>query len=190
MDKGLKDKIIKLRKEGKSYRKISNILECSRATISYHCKRNNLENIGLRRKLNEGDIKNIKLYYKEHTIKETALKFKISESTVKYHVENKRIPLTEDEKKLKNYIRLKTYRQRTKDKAVEYKGGKCEKCGYNKCNWSLHFHHIDPTKKEFTFSRYSNHSWEKIKNELDKCIMICSNCHGEIHYELACTDAS
>lgn len=46
-----------------------------------------------------------------------------------------------------------------KHKLVEYKGGKCEKCGYNKCEGALHFHHINPDEKDFTISHtnLSNH---------------------------------
>ena len=74
-----------------------------------------------------------------------------------------------------------TWRQRTKLKAVQYLGGSCSKCGYNKCLGSLQFHHTDPSKKDFSISGKSI-SWDKIKTELDKCILVCSNCHGELHY--------
>lgn len=69
-----------------------------------------------------------------------------------------------------------------KEKAVEYKGGKCEICGYDKCISALEFHHLNPTQKDFGIGQngYSN-KWEIIKKELDKCIMVCANCHREIH---------
>ena len=66
---------------------------------------------------------------------------------------------------------------------VEYKGGKCEKCGYNKCIWAFDFHHINSEDKDFNISNISTLSWEKVKKELDKCIMLCANCHRELHYE-------
>lgn len=69
-----------------------------------------------------------------------------------------------------------------KMRAVEYKGGKCEKCGYDKCISALEFHHLDPSEKEFTITQGYIKSWEKTKIELDKCILVCSNCHREIHY--------
>lgn len=73
-------------------------------------------------------------------------------------------------------------RLKLKIQAIEYKGGKCEKCGYDKCLSVLEFHHLDPTKKDFGISAKGHtKSWEKIKNELDKCIMLCSNCHRELH---------
>ena len=56
-------------------------------------------------------------------------------------------------------------------------------CGYNKCVASLDFHHEDPTKKEYGISSNgSTISWEKLKIELDKCILLCANCHRELHY--------
>lgn len=72
-------------------------------------------------------------------------------------------------------------RYRLKEKAVEYKGGKCEFCGYNKCIDALEFHHKNPEEKDFGISSGETKSWEKIKNELDKCLMLCANCHREIH---------
>jgi len=70
--------------------------------------------------------------------------------------------------------------KRLKQKAIEYKGGKCIICGYNKCNRSLDFHHICPSKKDFHIADGSR-DFNKIKEELDKCILICKNCHGELH---------
>lgn len=66
-------------------------------------------------------------------------------------------------------------------KCLEYKGGKCELCGYSKCKRSLQFHHIKPETKTFQISGNWGLSWEKLKTELDKCILVCANCHGEIH---------
>ena len=66
-------------------------------------------------------------------------------------------------------------------KAIKYKGGCCEMCGYNKYFGSLDFHHIDPSKKDFGISKGRCYNFEKIKIELDKCKLVCKNCHGEIH---------
>lgn len=67
--------------------------------------------------------------------------------------------------------------------AVDYKGGNCSICGYANCIGSLQFHHLDPSEKDFNIS-HDGHtkSWDKIKTELDKCILVCANCHGELHY--------
>lgn len=73
-------------------------------------------------------------------------------------------------------------REKLKLLAVEYKGGECEVCGYKKCVNALEFHHIDPNEKEFGVGENGyTRSIEAIKKELDKCILVCSNCHREIH---------
>jgi len=75
------------------------------------------------------------------------------------------------------------HRQRLKEKLVSYKGGKCECCGYDKCIGALHFHHKNPKEKDFTIGGKSI-SLEKLKTEVDKCVLVCSNCHSEIHEEI------
>lgn len=77
--------------------------------------------------------------------------------------------------------RVKTARRNTKEKAVEFMGGKCNACGYNKSLRALEFHHLNPKEKDFQISRASNPAWEKVKEELKKCVMLCSNCHTEEH---------
>ena len=71
-------------------------------------------------------------------------------------------------------------------KCLEYKGNKCSSCGYNKCVAALEFHHLDPSQKEFVPSHYDGTSWDKNKDrvikELDKCIVLCANCHREEHF--------
>tara|TARA_X000001036_G_C20484670_1_gene727202 strand:- start:448 stop:831 length:384 start_codon:yes stop_codon:yes gene_type:complete len=70
-----------------------------------------------------------------------------------------------------------------KEKCVEYKGGKCELCGYNKYIGALEFHHKDPTKKDLQISKVRGRSFnDKIKKELDKCQILCCNCHREMHF--------
>lgn len=72
-----------------------------------------------------------------------------------------------------------------KAKCVEYKGGKCEICGYDKCQSALEFHHRDPNEKEFQLSKAKSWSFEeRVTKELDKCQILCSNCHKELHNEL------
>lgn len=69
--------------------------------------------------------------------------------------------------------------------AVEYKGGKCEKCGYLKYTGALEFHHKIPNEKDFNLSQKTKSNFnEEIRKELDKCILLCSNCHREIHHEI------
>lgn len=75
-------------------------------------------------------------------------------------------------------------RQRdNKNDYINYKGGKCEMCGYSKCPAALQFHHKDPTKKDFGIAQHKNVKINnKIRNELDKCLLLCANCHAEKHY--------
>ena len=73
-------------------------------------------------------------------------------------------------------------RKKTLNMSFDYKGGKCVICGYDKCTEALDFHHLDPKLKEFGISTEGKtRSWEKIKKELDKCVLLCSNCHREVH---------
>jgi len=70
--------------------------------------------------------------------------------------------------------------QKMKSQALIYKGNCCVICGYNRSRYSLTFHHIDPEKKDFGIST-GIRSWSKLQKELDKCVLLCANCHGEIH---------
>lgn len=79
-------------------------------------------------------------------------------------------------------VAVKKRRKNLKVLAVEYKGGKCELCGYSKCIEALDFHHLDPSQKDFGISRKGEtRSWERTRKELDKCMMLCANCHREEH---------
>lgn len=73
-------------------------------------------------------------------------------------------------------------RNKIKEMAIEYKGEECNICGYKRCKSALEFHHLDPSKKDFAISAKGyTRSWETVKAELNKCIMVCANCHREIH---------
>ena len=77
-------------------------------------------------------------------------------------------------------------RKKVRVMAVAYKGGKCVRCGYDRCIEALEFHHTDPTEKDFGISNKGyTRSWKRIQEELDKCVMLCANCHREIHAQLA-----
>lgn len=72
-------------------------------------------------------------------------------------------------------------------KLKERQGGKCIRCGYDRCMKALEFHHLDPTQKDFTIS--NDHF--KLKDAIEeskKCILICSNCHKELHDNLWTVD--
>jgi len=100
-------------------------------------------------------------------------------------IRKKRIHPEKTEEEIRNLRTLwgKRLRRNLKTKSIEYKGGKCSLCGYHKCLNALEFHHTDISKKEFTISNAAacHMDWEKVKNELDHCILVCLNCHREIH---------
>lgn len=103
--------------------------------------------------------------------------FNFSETTKKYRPYCKNCDVT--------YV---IRRQRKfKEKAIEYKGGKCCICGYDKCQAALDFHHRNSNDKQFNLSKISTLSFDKnfdlITKELDKCDLLCSNCHRELHFE-------
>lgn len=184
MDNGFKARILTLRESGMSYRQIESVLGCSRAVISYHCTRAGLNDIGLSlTKFGDGiGDDSIVEYYKTHTLAETSAKYGISSTTVKKYGGKKLIPMGDDERKQRSVTRIVNFRQRMKQRAVEYMGGKCIECGYDRCIWALEFHHKNPLEKDFAISQYLNLKWESVKAELDKCIMVCSNCHKELHH--------
>lgn len=66
---------------------------------------------------------------------------------------------------------------------VEYLGGKCATCGYSKCLAALHPHHKDPSQKRFTIGAAKCRRWALVRKELDKCELLCANCHAELHYK-------
>lgn len=73
-------------------------------------------------------------------------------------------------------------RRVVKQKAVEYLGGCCKICGYNKCIGSLDFHHINRKEKDIDYSLFKTIFNKRLTDELDKCILLCANCNRELHY--------
>jgi hypothetical protein len=121
----VKQKILKLRNEGKTYNEIKKILGCSKGTIAYHCGKN--------------------VRQKQHK-RQTQLR-------------------TLNVKSLKNWF-----------------GGKCQNCNYGRCSEALCFHHIDKTKKVDSVSNIVRRKGiEKVLKETKKCLLLCHNCHSEVH---------
>ena len=76
-----------------------------------------------------------------------------------------------------------SWRRRVKRLLIEYKGGRCIQCGYDKdCPPSYAFHHRDPNQKDLAISGKS-WSYERLKAEADKCDLLCVRCHTELHYK-------
>ena len=122
-------------------------------------------------------------YYKTHSATETIAKFDVTRSQLKTaYKKGKQSRISDEERKRRNVIYVSNKRRRLKLQAIEYLGSKCSVCGYDKCVGALEFHHTDPTQKEFAISRKGyTRAWSKVKEELDKCVLVCANCHREIH---------
>lgn len=124
----MKEEILRLIREGKSYSEIENILNCSKGTISYHAN-----------------------------------------------------------PAVKNKYRQRQTRNRRKwltDLKME-SGGKCKICGYDKCLDALDFHHLNPSIKDGGVNSMIRQAGiAKAKTEAEKCLLVCSNCHRELHSKL------
>ena len=99
----------------------------------------------------------------------------------------------------RRYCDRKTYlieavrkrRKKIRQLSIEYKGGKCQICGYGKCAEAMEFHHKDSSLKDFGISQKGyTRGWDKVRKELDKCQMLCANCHREIHSKMQLSDES
>ena len=168
------EKILSLRKEGKSYKEITKILGCAMSTVSYHCQLHKMGDNN--QKVSEDEKEQFQKMYDEiGSLKKVAKLTGRSFETVKKYVQ-----VRTRVKKVTNSESVILWRKRTIKKLIEYKGGKCELCGYNKCDSALQFHHKDPTEKDFSISGRSL-SFDRLKEEVDKCMLVCSNCHAEIH---------
>ena len=189
----LKTEIIKLRNEGKTYLQISKVLKCAKSTISYHCQ--NLDRnkeIALNNRLSNSEnwlriqcwSDNVKrtvsqLYFLRTRMTEIAEILNEEISTIRFFCTNK--PQI-DSSNFKSYKYVKLRRLKLKLLCAIFKGGKCAKCGYSACIAALDFHHKNSDNKGFAISNKSGSSWKTIKKEVEKCVLLCSNCHREEHF--------
>jgi predicted HNH restriction endonuclease len=75
----------------------------------------------------------------------------------------------------------KIRRFRTKAASIKHLGGKCMECGWHGNQAAFQFHHKNSDKKDFIIGNVANKSWDVIKMELKKCILLCANCHAIVH---------
>lgn len=76
-------------------------------------------------------------------------------------------------------------RRKLRAMALQLKGGRCEKCGYDRCQDALEFHHPSGSSKDFGItSKGLTRSWQVIRREIGKCQLLCANCHREVHSKL------
>jgi len=73
---------------------------------------------------------------------------------------------------------MKQYSAMRRQKAIDILGGKCTKCASRD---NLEIHHIDPSTKLFSIGNGWHHVWKKILTELEKCILLCKDCHIKQH---------
>lgn len=177
INKEIKEWVINLRKEGKTYNQIHDITGVAKSSISDICRPLNLGGNQIKKLTPELINQAQELYNKLGNIKKVAEQIGIG-----YQRLSKVVKLNAPNKITKSQAVI-DWRKRKKLQLVDYKGGKCQICGYNKCIDALEFHHLDPKTKSFTISG-SSKSFEHLKEEVDKCILVCSNCHKEIHAEL------
>ena len=170
----IKQQIIELRKQGKTYPQIHELTGVAKSSISDICRPLGLGGNKVILLTTELIRKAQELYDEIGSIKEVGKKLGVS-----YDRLNKVVILKRPSNITKSEAVIR-WRNRVKTKLVEYKGGKCQCCGYNRCIRALEFHHLDPSQKDFTISGKSK-SFEMLKKEADKCILVCSNCHKEIH---------
>ena len=174
MDIKIKEQIIELRRKGLTYNEIRDITKVKKTTISDIVKPVNLGGNTIK-KLTPELIEEIQAKYNEIGNLKKVVKL--------YHISFERLSKVikhGKKKKVSNTEAVESWRKRKKKALVEYKGGKCQCCGYSRCIEALEFHHLDPNIKSFTISGKSK-SFNSLKSEVDKCILVCSNCHKEIH---------
>lgn len=189
-----KQQAIDLQSQGKSIREISRILSISPSTISIWLRDCGPMPTKICKKCNK-DFINITNGYRQlcYSCKPatTDIIIDLENNTKKCSMCNSWVSFENFTKLSGRYhshckLCISKYKTNTlpkiKDLCVEYKGGKCEQCNNIYPNCCYDFHHIDPSKKEFTISRAKCYKFnQKIKNELDKCMLLCANCHRIIH---------
>lgn len=73
------------------------------------------------------------------------------------------------------------WRQNARRKLVAGYGNECGSCGYNRCVSALEMRHINTKEKDFSFGGSQSIAWAKLVKEAKKCVLLCSNCHREVH---------
>lgn len=182
LGQGLGTSIRDLRKRGHSYTEITQILNCTRSTVSRHCKA-----AGLSSQVNytSSDIASWQALYDQGNSlrKVSAITRKSVETLRRYLVTRPKVYLNTKQLRKRRSVAVQRRRRKLKELLVEYKGGKCERCGYCKSVWALEFHHHDPSTKRFNLSSQTR-SLVDLKEEVDKCMLVCANCHREVEHEL------
>lgn len=88
-----------------------------------------------------------------------------------------------DERRKRFADKVRRRNNAEKDKAVRYKGGKCVSCGVAYPSCVFDFHHVDPLTKEGNLRDLLRKGFDAAKDELDKCVLLCANCHRLHHFK-------
>lgn len=178
--KKLNDIIIKDIEEsyanGDTLNSISSRLKISKATVSYYINRAGLSRYKTTTKITKELLDSMQRDYDTGiTLKEISRKYKVNINRLQELNRHSPAPLS-------GYEILKRRRHKIKEILVKYKGGKCEICGYDKCIVALDFHHLNPEEKDFGIAQSTSYkNMDLLKLEVNKCILVCANCHREIH---------
>ena len=174
MDKNILEDLIS---KGNSLRVISEITKKSLTTIRYWVKKHNLNS-------NYKNFKEsgVKVFLDQKRCNECGIVKKISEFHKKKDRKNGNsiCKICFSKYCIKRWILRKI-------ESIKYMGSKCRDCGieYPKYPYVIFdFHHIDPNQKEFVWAKLKLKSDEKIRKELDKCELLCSNCHRKRHHNM------
>lgn len=168
----VKSKVIQLRQDGLTYDQIVNETGVAKGSVSSIIKAAGLS-APAPIEITDELLDKIQQRYNEiGNIKTVAKEFHISYARLS------KIERLQRTKTKSDYDSVKDNRHRKKEVLVEYKGGKCQICGYDRCIQALDFHHLNPDEKDFSLSS-SSKSLDELKKEADKCILVCSNCHRD-----------
>lgn len=170
-----KEVLVELVENGLTYNQIATKLNIANSTVSYWLKKyqlktknekyNKKSKNGLRKCAICNEYKNTDDFYKRAGKRNEEITSYCKKCNTHYHTQRMRD---------------------TKIKMINYKGGSCKKCNLslNDSNYYVFdFHHLNPFDKDPNFSKIKFRSWKFIISELDKCILVCANCHRTIHYE-------
>lgn len=168
-----KQALINFVNDGYSQRQIANELQCSQGSIKYWLKKFELKT--------KNNIFNTRTdEYKICPICET------KKSLDEFYKRSNRADISGYCKKCSNQYHTERVKY-VKLKMIDYKGGECKHCKLkikDSHYCVFEFHHLNPKIKDSNFEKIKYQKWDVIIKELDKCIMLCSNCHRMEHAKI------
>lgn len=175
IDEEIRNNILNLYSSGKTLPYICKALKVSKATVSYQINKAGISRYRNSVKITEKILEDMQSRYDE--CKDLRIVSK------EFGVSINRLKLLKRRPSQTNYEILRNRRYRIKQELVEYKGGKCQVCGYDRCLSALDFHHLRDKRFEVSSLARRGCSLETFKEEINKCIVICANCHRDLHFK-------